>query len=51
MLDQSFKSIISELELVDISLGARAGSAPERARLAAVRATLEAAIRTGQLDS
>src|SRR3954454_8449248 len=50
MDDQSFKSIISELEAVELSLGARAGTAPERARLAAIRATLEAAIRAGQLE-
>jgi hypothetical protein len=50
ILDQSFKSIISELEAVEISLDAREGTAPERARLAAVRAALEAAIRTGQLE-
>jgi hypothetical protein len=50
MDDQSFKSIISELEAVELSLGAQASAAPERARLAAIRATLEAAIRTGQLE-
>jgi hypothetical protein len=50
MNDQSFKTIISELEAVELALGARAGTAPERARLAAIRATLEAAIRTGQLE-
>jgi hypothetical protein len=50
MDDQSFKSIISELEAVELPLGARPGTAPERARLAAIRATLEAAIRAGQLE-
>jgi hypothetical protein len=50
MNDQSFKSIISELEAIELSLGARPGTAPERARLSAIRATLEAAVRMGQLE-
>jgi hypothetical protein len=50
MDDQSFKTIISELKSVELALGARSGAAPERARLAAVRSTLEAAVRTGQLE-
>jgi hypothetical protein len=50
MEDQSFKSIISELEAVELALGAQVVTAPERARLAAIRATLEAAVRTGQLE-
>jgi hypothetical protein len=50
MDDQSFKSIISELEAVELALGAQVVTAPERARLAAIRATLEAAVRTGQLE-
>jgi hypothetical protein len=50
MNDQTFNSIISDLQAVELSLEARDGTAPERARLAAIRATLEAAIRTGQLE-
>jgi hypothetical protein len=48
--DQLFKSIISDLEAVKISLRAYTDTAPERARLAAIRATLESAIRTGKLE-
>lgn len=35
---------------METALGARVGTGPERARLAAIRGTLEAAVRTGQLE-
>ncbi len=50
MDDLGFKSIISELEAIEQTLSARTGTAPERARIAAVRAKLQTAARTGQLE-
>jgi hypothetical protein len=50
MDDRLFKSIISELEAIEQALTERAGSAPERARIAAVRANLDTAARTGRLE-
>ena len=50
MDDVAFKSIISELEAVELALAARVGTAPERARIAAIRSTLDTAARAGQLE-
>jgi hypothetical protein len=50
MDDRLFKSIILELEAIEQALTARSGSAPERARIAAVRGHLATAARTGQLE-
>jgi hypothetical protein len=50
MDEVAFKSIISELEAVELALAARVGTAPERARIAAIRSTLDTAARTGQLE-
>ena len=50
MDDSRFKAIISELEAIEQTLSARADTAPQGARIAAVRAKLETAARTGQLE-
>jgi hypothetical protein len=50
MGERLFKSIISELEAIEQRLAAREDLAPERARIAAVRACLDTAARTGRLE-
>jgi len=50
MDDALFKSIISDLEAIEQTLTARPDTAPERARIAAVRAKLGTAARTGRLE-